>query len=75
MNDAQPALPTSCSRRAEGLFAVVFFEEIEGAEEDGAGDEDEQDDGVAVGRLGLRWSGGGVVAALRAALGKQAFSA
>jgi hypothetical protein len=47
---------------------AMAFEEDEGSYEEAAGSESHQNDGVAVGCLGFRWSGGGVVLALRAAL-------
>ena len=46
----------------------MAFEEGEGGEEEGSSGDDHEDDGVAVGSLGGGWSGGGVVAALGAAL-------
>jgi hypothetical protein len=39
----------------------MAFEEGEGAYEEAAGGESHQNDGVAVGGLGLRGSGGGIV--------------
>jgi hypothetical protein len=47
----------------------MAFEEGEGGGEEASCGEGEEDDRVAVGSLGCRWSGGGVVEALRAALG------
>jgi len=43
-------------------------EEEEGSDEEPAGRDGHQDDGVAIGGLGFGWCGGGVVLALRAAL-------
>jgi hypothetical protein len=56
-----------------GLLAwlAIAFEEQECAAEEDGGYSCEEDDRVAVGGLGLRWGGGGVVAALGAALGVQ----
>jgi len=47
---------------------AVAFEQGDGSEEEDAGGEGEQDDGVAIGGLGFGRGGGGVVAALGAAL-------
>ena len=47
----------------------MAFEESKGADEEAAGREGEEDDGVTVGCLGPGCSGGGVVLALSAALG------
>ena len=44
------------------------FEKDEGCDKEAAGSYGHQNDGVAVGALGGGWSGGGVVAALGAAL-------
>ena len=49
--------------------SAVAFEESEGGGEEASGGEGEEDDGAAVGSLGCGWGGGGVVQALRAALG------
>jgi hypothetical protein len=48
---------------------VVAFEESEAGDEEASGSEGQEDDGAAVGPLGCGWGGGGVVEALRAALG------
>jgi hypothetical protein len=47
----------------------VAFEEGEGGGEEASCGEGEEDDGATVSALGCGWGGGGVVEALRAALG------
>ena len=47
----------------------MAFEDSEGGGEETSCGESEQDDSVAVCSLGCGWCGGGVVEALRAALG------
>ena len=49
--------------------STVAFEESEGGGEETSCSEGEEDDGAAIGTLGCGWGGGGVVQALRAALG------
>jgi hypothetical protein len=46
----------------------VAIEESKGGDEEASSDEGEEDDGAAIGSLGCRWSGCGVVEALGAAL-------
>ena len=47
----------------------MAFEESESGGEEASGSEGEEDNGAAVGTPGCGWGGGGVVQALRAALG------
>jgi hypothetical protein len=47
----------------------VAFEENEGGCEEASCSEGEEDNGTTVGALGCGWGGGGVVQAVRAALG------
>jgi hypothetical protein len=47
----------------------MAFEESEGGGEEASRGEGEEDDGATVSALGCGWGGGGVVEALRAALG------
>lgn len=51
------------------LGLAVALEEDQGGEEDAAGGDDEEGDGMAIGGLGCGWGGGGIIAALGAALG------
>ena len=57
-----------CSRTFGDSTLAGTAEESYGGEEEGASGYDHEDDCVAVGSLGGGWSGGGVVAALGAAL-------
>jgi hypothetical protein len=60
-------LPESCEVRGR---SALPFKQNKGCDEEATSDTRHEDNGVAVGAAGGGWSGGGVVAALGAALGE-----